>query len=337
MKARGAAIQGGLALAGLVAAYATWQRPREAARAEAVELLSATRQSLEQVRFDDGTRFVVVARQGGASSRLLTTRGFLPGRRPVVDAGVTLSDGGLPPEPPPTRETFASDRAEGLFARFSPLEATRALGVLPADKLDELGLVGSARHLEVTVAGQPHRYLASTPQPGLLGTYLQDLTSQQVYLAPSGLLTELDPASEVLVDRRLHTFRLPEVDGLVLTAEGKTAALVQSNAEVPATARLARAATPDRPDELARVWHDKVWSRLVVTQVLGRGERPGAGEPKVGLRVDYTQRGSARGFLELGVDPAGGTWARSENTAGWVGVHQGSDELIGEGRKLLPP
>jgi hypothetical protein len=73
----------------------------------------------------------------------------------------------------------------------------------------------------------------------------------------------------------------------------------------------------------------------VVTQVLGAGEPVKAGAPKVALRLDSLQRGAVKGFLELAVDPRGGFWARSENTAGWVAVHQGAAEVIEEARKLL--
>jgi hypothetical protein len=39
----------------------------------------------------------------------------------------------------------------------------------------------------------------------------------------------------------------------------------------------------------------------------------------------------------MAIDPTKATWARSENTPGWVSVHQGSDELILEGDKIATP
>jgi hypothetical protein len=339
------AIQGGLALFGLVAAYATWQRPKETRKAETVLILSASKQSLEKVRFDDGARFVEVAKVTESEPRLWASLGFLEGKRPVFDAGVPApdeADAGVsrmprapPPEPPPNRTVLASERADALFARFQPFEATRALGVQPTAKLDELGLVGSERHLVVTVSGQVHRFLVSKPAHGLIGTYVQDEKSREVYLVQSSIFSDLDPASLLLVDRRLHTFKQADVERFTLTFEGKTVEYVQQDANVPAATKVARASQPDKPDELAKNWHDKVWNRLVVTEVLGQGEQPKAGAPKVGLRLEYEGRGGKKGWLELGLDPKQGVWARSENTASWVGVHQGTEETMLEAKRLV--
>ena len=100
---------------------------------------------------------------------------------------------------------------------------------------------------------------------------------------------------------------------------------------------MSRATTPDKAEELVKNWHDKLWNRLIVTEVLSQGELPKAGEPQVQLRVDYTLKGQPKGWLELAFDPRGGTWARSENTPSWVSVHQRSEEIIIEGQKLIVP
>lgn len=351
MKLRSTAIQGGLALVGLVAAYLTWQRPPEQTKADAVTVVSATKQSLDRLHFEDGTKFIDVTRKTEGGSRLWVTLGFLPGKAPVFDAGVAelvsldggQADGGAlakltpPPEPPPTRETYANDRADSLFAKFTPLEAQRALGTLPKEKLDELGLVGSERKLDVYVAGVPRSFVVSKPVSGIIGSYVQDVKSGEVFLLQSSVFSELDPGSTLLVDRRPHAFKQAEFDKFVVKVDGKDTAFVQTNAEIPQTAKVAREASPDKPDELAKNWHDKVWNRLIVTEVLGRGELPKAGEPQVQLRIDYSARGTPKGWLEVGADPSGGTWMRSENTASWVSVHQGAGELVLEAKKVVAP
>lgn len=110
---------------------------------------------------------------------------------------------------------------------------------------------------------------------------------------------------------------------------------VQTGADIAQTTKVARAATPDKPEELAKNWHDKIWNRLIVTEVLSKGELPKLGEPTVQVRLDYSLKGQPKGWLELGFDPKGGTWARSENTPSWVSVHQGTEEIILEGQKLV--
>lgn len=353
MKASSTVASGALALVGLVAAYTTWQRPKESVKSESVEVVGATKQSLETVHYDDGTRFVDLTRKTTPEPRLYVTLGFLPGKTPTVDAGLSVValdggtdagvDGGVrlvnvkPPEPTPTRETYANERADNLFSRFMPFEATRALGTLSSAKLDELGLAGSERHLALTVAGQVRRFTVSKPLSGIIGSYLQDETSGAVYLVQSSIFSELDPSTQLLIDRRLHTFKQPEFDVFSVTYEGKTAEFVQTNADIPQTAKVAKVATPDKAEELVKNWHDKVWNRLVVTEVLARGELPKAGEPKVALRLDYKLKGSAKGFLEIALDKSQGTWARSENTVGWVAVHQGTEELVLEAKRFMEP
>jgi len=345
---------GALAALGLLAAYLTWQRPKEAASSgTTVKVLEASKQSLETVRFEDGQRFLSLARVDG---QLWLTSGYLDGKQPPPpDAGisttlVSLGDGGTDgglldagllevavkaAKVQPTREVRANERADTVMQRFMPFEASRALGRLSDEKQAELGLKDSDRKLEVTVAGTRRSFIVARALPGIFGTYLRDEKSGEVYLLAGSTLADLDPQSQVLVDRRLHVFKQSEFDAFTVSSEGQSASFVQTNAEIPSTAKVARSSSPDTADELAKNWHDKVWSRLIVTEVLGKGELPGAAAPTVVLRVDYTSRGQLKGFVELGLDASKGTWARTENTPSWVAVHQGSDELVIEAKKLV--
>jgi hypothetical protein len=342
-------LQAALAAGALTWAFVTWQRPKETRAENAVALINATKSSLEQVHYEDGTRFLEVKRVVDPEPTLWVTQGYLPGKTPVIadagyatyalDAGV---DGGAPlqvsvkpAEPPPTRELRGSERADALYGKFTPLDVTRALGVLPPEKLAELGLIDSPRRLTVTVAGTTRAFTVSKPLPGVIGSYLLDEQTKDVSLLQGTLLTELDPGSQVLVDRRLHTFRAAEVDRFVVTVKGASAEFLQTPGETPEKSRVARAATPDKAEELVKNWADKVFSRIVVTDVLGKGELPKTGEPTVGLKIEYTFKGRPRGWLEVARDSAGTTWARSENTASWVAVHQGAEELLLEAEKNI--
>ncbi|MGV3624732.1 MAG: DUF4340 domain-containing protein [Archangium sp.] len=341
MKARSAALQGGLAVAGLVAAYVTWQRPPESQQKDSVVMLEASKNSLERVRYEDGTRSVTVEKK----DRLYVTLAYLPGKRPVWDAGSPLEqldagvDGGTvnaprPPEPPPDRSLYANDRADTLWSRFTPLEAGRALGQLPAEKLSELGVTDSERRLEVTVSGVPTRFVISKPMNGLIGNYARNEKTGEVFLISSSMFNELDPNSQLLVDRRLHAFKPSEFDAFTMKVDNETAAFVQTGAETPSTTRIAPAATPDKPDELVTNWHEKLWGRLVVTEVLQKGEQPRVGEPNLLFRIEYTFKGKPKGWLEVGNHAGSNTmWARSENTLSWVGLHQGAEEIAIEGIK----
>ncbi len=343
MKARSAALQGGLAVAGLVAAYVTWQRPTESLKQDAVVMIDASKNSLERVRYEDGVRSITVEKK----DRLYVTLAYLPGKRPTLEAPTPLDvtdagvDGGTfvvakPPEPAPDRTLFANERAETLWNRLTPFEATRALGKLPKEKLDELGVTDSERKLELTIAGGVTRFTISKPMNGLIGNYAQNEKTGEVFLISSSIFNELDPNSQLLVERRLHTFKATEFDGFTVSAEGKSVAFLQTGADIPATTKVARAASPDKGDELAKNWHEKIWSRLIVTDVLQKGEQPKGGEPNVVLRVEYTNKGQPKGWLELGIDPGTkAVWARSENTLSWVAVHQGAEDIALEGIKVM--
>ncbi len=345
MKASSAAINGALAVAGLLAAYVTWQRPKEASNNDTVTVLEASKSTLGKIRYEDGSRILEVFQPEGQKAVWLRQETIASRLTRLPSQYTGLADGGggdagvneVVSEPAaPPRELRGNERADALLLRFLPFEAVRALGKLPAEKQKELGLENSLRKLTVTVSGQPHAFTVSNPQPGVVGTYLRDEKDSAVYLLSGSLLSELEPSSQALIDRRLHSFRGPDFDEFVIEYDGTRHAYLQKDAEIPQTMKVASKQTPDKPDDLVRNWHDKVWNRLIVTEVLGKGELPKTGEPKVELRIDYLSRGSNKGFLELGKS-AGDLWARTENTAGWVGLHTGTDDVIAEARKFTGP
>ncbi len=328
MKARGAAVQGVLAVGALVAAYVTWQRPAEATRGDVVAL-DIGKNALEKVRFQDGDKWIELTRgKGGDEPAIWVRQGIDPqpaGADGAAEAGV--------PAPPP-RDLRGSDRAEKTFDLFAPLRAVRDLGVLPKEKLGELGLEGSGRKLEVTARGVPRAYTVSAPSPGVGSPYIREEGTGRVYLMPTTTLADLNPTSTMPIDRRLHAFKQSEFDALTVQADGASKEYVQTGAASPQTAKLAPKAAPDKPDDFARNWHDKLWNRLMVIELLGKGEAPKGGEPKVVLRVEYASQGKPKGWLEVAKGEGKDALARSEHTVGWVVLHGGADEVLEEGRRV---
>jgi hypothetical protein len=239
----------------------------------------------------------------------------------------------------PTRELRGNEFADKEWERFAPFEGVRALGVLSDAKLKELELDGSQKVLVLSVAGTPHSFKVSSSTTGMVGQYVMDADSKEVFLLGSGVLSKIDPSGTTLVDRRLHAFKATEFDGFTLTLleSGQHKEFVQTDAQIAQTAKVAPKETPDKPDEFAKNWHDKVWNRIIVTEVLGKGEKPAAGEPSVLLRVDYTSKGKPKGWVEIARIPTHATqvYGRSENTAGWVALHVGAEELALEAKKLV--
>lgn len=353
MKAKAALVHAGLALGGLAAAYVTWQRPADTHSDDTVVIVEAAKKSIDKIRYQDTTRWMELTRKVDPDPVVSVTQGMfedkvrasVPDAGTVVDAGfITLSDGGvmarpLPPPPPPpiivpTRTMKGNDRAEKVFDKFAPLQASRALGKLSEEKRKELGLVGSERTLTVTVAGQTHSFLVSTPQPGLIGQYLEDSKDQKAYLLSGTLIGELDPSSQALIDRKLHLFRQADFDEFEVKYEGAARGFTQTGAEIAQTAKVTPKDKPDAPDEMVKNWHERIFNRFIVTEVLGAGETPRGGEPKVVLELRYLARGKEKGFLTLARGQGTEYWAKSENTLGWVGVHAGVDEVLAEAKRV---
>src|SRR5260370_1158108 len=114
-------------------------------------------------------------------------------------------------------------------------------------------------------------------------------------------LSDLESAPVRLVDRQLHTFKLPEVDSFVVKVNDKQRAFsIKAIANQPTIVTAKK--SPQKPDEFVRNWHDKIW-HLVVLEVLGKGDVPASGEPNVALRLEHSNLGTRFVFLDLQTTP----------------------------------
>jgi hypothetical protein len=339
MKTQAAAVQGGLAALGLIAAYTTWQREPERKAGEVV-VVSASLGDVQKIRYEDGTstptKWVELEPRKEADGSRAWLRVSARG-----DAKAKTET--------PERELRGNESATKVLEKFAPLKATRALGVLPADKLKELALDAPKKRIELVARGQKRVFLVGNSPFGMSDPYVRDEADNKVYVLGGGIFADLENAPIRLVDRQLHDWKTSDFDGLVVTAGDKKRELVQTSPEVPAQAKLA--SKSGRTDELAKNWHDKLF-RLVVADVLGKGESPKAGAPQITLRVDYTMRGRPKGFLEIGrvvplppadqntssnappPTPATEYYARSEPTPGWVKLSGAPEQLLTEGAKI---
>jgi hypothetical protein len=312
MKARAAVLQGVLALAGLGAAYATWQRPSTVTIGE-VAALDLSRREVKRIRFEDADHWVELVPGEHAGDRAIW-----------VKSSPAKADARAP------AELLGNDLAERVVDRFAPLLAERDLGVLDAKKLEELGLAATKQHLSVEARGAQVRFSVSTAF-GLGQPYLRDERSGQVYVLNGTLLSDLEAPAR-LVDRRLHAFEPDEFDRVTVKAGEHTRTLVAIPQPATYLPKLASPRTPTTPDVFAKNWHDELW-RLTPTEVLGRDELPPSGTPSVLVRVDYERRGAAVGFLELGKSGSDG-YARSEHTAGWVKLGAQADSLVHDAERV---
>jgi hypothetical protein len=335
---RAAAVQGGLAALGLLAAHLTWQREPERAPG-AVSVFDASKGDVTLVHYEDDASSVDLTRgrggnDAGAWLHLVT--------KPKADAKADAKAKVAPP-----RDLPGGEGAVKLLDGFAPLVSPRAFGVLDAAKLKEIGLDAPKRKLDVTVKGDVRHYEIGQPANAPGGeSFLRDTRDGRVYLMPRAMLGELQNSSH-MIDRRLHTFELPDFDRIVISSGGKQKEYLQVGRESHATAGFASPKTPDKRDQMAKNWHDTLW-RVFPSELLGRGEQPASGKPNVVLRVDYYDGKSPVGWIELGrVEPAGGagvseesaaptseTYVRTEHTASWAKLNTGG-QLVPDAQKLI--
>jgi hypothetical protein len=354
MTGRGLAVQGGLAIVGLVTVYATWQREPERAPG-AVTVIDASKSDVTLVHYEDDATAVDLTRGKGGDDavwlHLVAKAKADPAKPDPAKPDPAKPDPAKPDPkttkpatpPAPPRDLPGADNAKKLFEQFAPLVSLRAFGVLDATKLKELGLDKPTRKIEVTVKGAVRSYDIGQPSTQTGGeSFLRDTRDGRVYLMPRNVLSELQNANH-LVDRRLHTFELADWDRIKLSAGGKQKEFVSVGRESPKTIGLAPAKTPDKKDQMAKNWHDALW-RLFPTELLGKGEEPAGGKVSNLLRVDYTEKGRGVGWIEIGrVDTTSGVsdeagtgdlYARSEHTAGWVKIPSGG-QIVPDAQKLI--
>jgi hypothetical protein len=335
-----------------MAAHLTWQREPEHAPGAAT-VIDASKSDVAVVHYSDNNTIVDFRRGNGDSDapawiRIIKGEGALRhGKDASKDKDKKAADSKTPDkadQPDTPRDLRGSDMAGKLVDNFSPLVSPRAFGVLDAAKLKELGLEAPTRKLDVTVKGDVRHYEIGQPEKSPGGeSFLRDTRDGRVYLMPRGMLADLQNPGH-LVDRRLHGFDMPDFDRMVITANGKTKEYVQTDRQMRSKAAFAPPKSPDKPDQMAKNWHDSLW-RAFPSELLGRGEEPASGKPTDVLRVEYFDGKTSIGFDEFargesgsGVseEPAGAAdvYLRTEHSAGWMKIQNGS-QIVSDGQKLV--
>lgn len=356
MNSRGVALQGVLAALGLLAALFTWQREPEGQPGE-VTVLDISKRALQSVRFDDASRFVELFRDKDGD--LWVRLGEKPKPKPppappeaATDGGV--ADGGVAGAPgeakvPPgageagksapeaepqmvVHELRANQNAEALFGRLAPLKGSRSLGDLDAKKLEELGLVNSLRKLTFTVDGRQQTLGLATAQGASWGTPYALREDGKVFLLNSAVLPDFEGGMNRLVDRRPHTFDEGDFDSFTVI-QGKNSRTYLVTGKPPGEVKVAAKDAPDKPDEFAHNWHDRIW-RTAAMDVMGRGEEPPGGAPEEVFRVEYLKDGKPVGFFSVSRGDKGEFYGKTEHSAGWIHFHGGMDTLSSEAVKV---
>jgi hypothetical protein len=344
-------LQGGLAALGLLTAHFTWQREPERAPGD-VTVIDVGKNDLGPVRYEDDKMVVDLQRrrEGGEDGVWLHLVEKPPAKpEPKPDAKADPAAGKMtPPEPPvpetPPRDVRGNEAATKALEQFAPLRSPRAFGVLDAAKLKELGIDGSPKKLSVTARGVTRDYVIGQPVGSPGGeAFMRDIKDGRVYLMPRGLASDLQGIMGKMVDRRFHAFMPPDFDRIALTVNGKRKEFAHVGKDKGPAAQFAPVDKLDKPDGMAKNWHDTMW-RAFPMEVLGKGEVPKEGTPKVSVRVDYFDGKKNIGWMELGKvtvpganpgsNASGELLARTEHSAGWLRLHA-SAQLITDAEKVV--
>lgn len=331
-------LQAALALVGLGAAYFTWQRGVELAPGEAF-VVDIAKNELARVRFDDedkGKDKATWVELGRASDE---HGAFVEVRLSAQEKPATVKD--QPPTKTPERVVRGSDSADKLLGSFTPWRASRALGVLDATKLKDLGLESPKKRITLSLRTGKRTFAIAPAPPGGSDPYVRDEASGQVYVVSRSFLSDFQAASSLLVERRLHGFKVEEADRLTIQRGAKKKDFVVSRGDDGV--RLSPVATPDKPDATAKTWHDRAFG-LWPMDVLGKDEVPAEGAPQIDLRIDYSVRGRKLGFVEVAKVPAVATekesakdtlFARSERSLGWLKLGGDAQSVLGDAEGVL--
>lgn len=334
MTYRQVALQGTLALAGLCAAYFTWQRGAELAPDE-VLVVDAGKNDVVAVRFDDNEKSTWVelgkmADEGGS---------FTFVRLSAQEKPATGKD--QPATKIPERLVRGSDAAEKLLGSFAPLRASRSLGVLDRARLKDLGLDATQKHVTLSLRNGKRSFAIAPAPPGGSEPYLRDEASGQVFLVSRSLLSDFQGASSMLVERHLHGFKIDEADRLMLQRGSTKKEFVVTRGEDGV--RVAPLKSPDKPDSALKAWGDRAFG-LWPVDVLGKDETPADGAPQVDLRIEYSLRGRTLGFVEIGKVAAVTSGkdgakdillARSEQTLGWFKLGSDAHSVLSDAEGFL--
>lgn len=175
-----------------------------------------------------------------------------------------------------TKAFRGNEQSDKLLDLFAPMRVVRALGIVDEKKTKELGLDNSKKSLTIVAKGQPTKFVLGQNSYGSGDIYARDQQGQ-VYLLSHRMVSDFEFAESRLMERRLHRFERADFDRIEVqatTSKGpKTRTLLQKNRQDNANFYFADAASPDKRDDSARNWVDKVL-RMAINDYVNEGEEP---------------------------------------------------------------
>ncbi|MFH1132428.1 MAG: DUF4340 domain-containing protein [Pseudomonadota bacterium] len=228
-------------------------------------------------------------------------------------------------EPTPIQkinEFKGNEKAQELMENLATLEAVRALGEVPADKLKNFGLNDSKTKLTLR-SGSNHRvFVIGSKTYGNMDFYVQDMQDKHVYVVKPGNLQDLKYAQYRLVDRKLHTFDITEIDRTVVSAKESKKTFVQRNRRKMSDAYWTNENSNQKRETYSN-WLTKLLKLLAVEYIQQKPE----GLKEV-LNVQYSLGPKQVGSFRLFSAPKIATDPKAEQTDEYYAVTENTREYV---------
>ena len=223
-----------------------------------------------------------------------------------------------------TSQFKGGDAVAKLLEKLAPLQAVRALGEVPQDKLADLELEAPEAWIEITRKGKVRKLEVGGEAYGTRDFYVRDTETGKFYLVDADVFRPLKYARSRLPDRRLSDLEQADIASVVLQSPAGRVEMVHQNRQDKDAAYWASTADPEAPVELYANWLDKAL-RLKGLSYVQEDEAPEALEPA--FEVSFVPEDGVPHTLRVfeQADPDGGepTWyASSEFTRGMVELHR---------------
>lgn len=339
------------AMATLALAYAghVWlQGAQPTAKAGEVELLACAPERLQTVTVRGKDKTVAVHFEDEGRG------GWIEVKAPKRDA--VAPPGGVTPTE--TRDFAASAQISRLVEALTPLKAQRALGVIEAAGLKELGLAwtagpaaeanagadpakardaGAQETVEIVCGERTLTLQLGAASYGGGGRYARNANGGEVVLLAEGWVGDARMADLRFLQRELHAFAVADIERMEVSNAAGSKTFLHRNrrgadAGVGADEWVAET-EPGKRHEMAGNWVAAVL-RLRVLESLGRSATPGNELQPAQTAAPIAKvawAGDKQGTLELARAGDGETavyYARTEATRGWVTVPRAAAERV---------
>ena len=251
---------------------------------------------------------------------------------PTVDEPTPEGEEAVASEEPPeeefdieieTSQFKGGDAVTKLLESLAPLQAVRALGEVPQDKLADLELETPESWIEITRRGKVRRLEVGGEAYGTRDFYVRDVETGKFYLVDADVFRPLKYAKSRLPDRRLSDLEQPDIARVVLQATSGRVELVHQNRQDKDAAYWASSVDPEVPVELYSNWLDKAL-RLKGLSYVQPESAPAGLQPA--FEVSFVPEDGAahtvRVFEQTDAEGGESSWyASSEFTRGMMELH----------------